>query len=223
MNIIRKLMTAIQGGAREAAEVVVDANGLRILGQEIHECEQNVASSKQRLALIIAEKTQVKRQLDVLKDNSQKYEAEVLKLLKEGNEEAAMKIAEKMAEEEPSLLQKQEHFDKLKSHEMALQGSLKKTILGLDSFKSEYKMAKATDSLQKAQSTFSDSSNPASQFNAMKESLDRIHEKQQESTDKMDAMDQVEAALNIEPLDVQNNSAPSAEEIIQRIKDKKPV
>jgi len=221
MNIFRKLSTLFQGGVREAAEVVIDANGLRILGQEIHDCEQDIGKSKQRLALIIAEKTQVKRDIDILQENSGKYEEEVLKLLNEGEEEKATEVAQKIADAEPKLLQKQDHYKKLKSHEMALQSSLKKTILGLDSFKSEYKMTKATENLQKAQATFSDSSNPASRFNDMKESLERIQEKQQDSTDKMDAMDQVEAVLNIDPLD--NNETVSAEEVLQRIKAKKSI
>jgi len=223
MSILKKLSTALQGGVREAAEVVIDSNSLRILGQEIYECEQDIAKSKQRLAAIIAEKIQVKRDIDALIKNNNNYEKEVMQLLGAGNEGKATEIAQKIAEMEPRLLQKKGHFGKLKSHEMALQSSLKKTVLGLDSFKSEYKMAKATENLQKAHATFSDSSNPASRFNDMKESLDRIQEKQQESTDKMDAMDQVEAVLDVDSLNSKDINVLSAEDIIQRIKSQNKV
>ena len=33
MRIITKLFTAVRGGARESAELVIDANGLRIFAQ----------------------------------------------------------------------------------------------------------------------------------------------------------------------------------------------
>jgi phage shock protein A len=39
MNVFAKLFTAVRGGVREAAEVVVDTHALRIFEQEIHECE----------------------------------------------------------------------------------------------------------------------------------------------------------------------------------------
>lgn len=223
MSILKKLSTALQGGVREAAEVVIDSNSLRILGQEIYECEQDIAKSKQRLAAIIAEKIQVKRGLDALIENISNYEKEVMQLLDSDDKGKATEVAQKIAEIEPKILQKQGHLEKLKSHEMALQSSLKKTVLGLDNFKSEYKMAKATENLQKAQATFSDSSNPDSRFNDMKESLERIQEKQQESTDRIDAMDQVEAALSIDPLNSKDINVLSAEDIIQRIKSQNKV
>lgn len=223
MSILKKLSTAFNGGVREAAEVVIDANSLRIMGQEIHDCEQDVSKSKQRLASIIAEKTQVKRTLDTLQENSQNYEEKISQLLKQGDEEKALEIAELMANEEPQLLQKQEHFEKLTSHEMSLQNSLKKTILGLDNFKSEYKMAKATDNFQKSQGSCSSSSDPSARFSAMEESMKRIHERQQDFSDKSDAMTQVETALNMDSMkDVKDNKTTSAD-IIQRLKEKNSI
>lgn len=223
MSILKKLSTALNGGVREAAEVVIDANSLRILGQEIHECEQDVSKSKQRLASIIAEKTQVKRALDTLQENSQNYEEKITQLLQENNEEKAIEIAELMANEEPQLQQKKEHFEKLKSHEMSLQNSLKKTILGLENFKSEYKMAKATDNLQKSQVSLSSSTDPSARFSAMEESMKRIQEKQQDFTDKSEAMAQVETALNTDPLNNTESTKTTSADIIQRIKEKNTI
>ena len=57
MGIIHKLATALRGSMRESAEQLVDANGLRIFAQEIHECKTNIQHSKQQLAAIIVQKT----------------------------------------------------------------------------------------------------------------------------------------------------------------------
>lgn len=221
MNIMQKLSTALRGSVREAAEVVIDANSLRILGQEIHECEQDITSSKQRLALIIAEKIQVKRDLNHLLESSKKHEKTIIALLNEDNEAQAAQAAQLMAELEPRLEQKQQHLDKLKSHEQNLQDSLKKMMMGLEAFKNEYKMAKATANMQKAQSALSNSSGGStSRFTSMQESLERIQEKQQESADKMEAMEQVNATLSTDPMAQSNEEKTSASDILQRIKAK---
>ena len=46
MSILKKLFTAVRGGAREAGEAIVDANGIRIFEQEI---EIGRASCRERV------------------------------------------------------------------------------------------------------------------------------------------------------------------------------
>ena len=221
MSILQKLNTAFRGGVREAAEAVIDANSLRILGQEIHECEQDISSSKQKLALIIAEKMQVEREIKQLSTSNKIHEETITLLLEEENESQAEVIAQIIAEQEPKIKQKQQHFDQLKAHEESLQSSLKKMIFSLNSFKSEYQMAKATANMQQAQSALASSSmTSSSRFVAMQESLDKIQEKQQSTADKMAAMEKVNAALSINPIDQNHKQEASASDILQRIKDK---
>ncbi len=144
--------------------------------------------------------------------------------MEEDNEEQATQVAQLMAEQEPRLEQKQQHFDKLKNYEQSLQVSLKKMMLGLQTFKNEYKMAKATANMQKAQSSLSQSSSSsASRFISMQASLERIQEKQQESADKVEAMEQVDATLSIDPMAQFNEQKTSANDVLQRIKAKRTV
>ena len=56
MRVFAKLFTAVRGGVREAAEVVVDANALRIFEQEIYECESALQQAKKDLSRVMAEK-----------------------------------------------------------------------------------------------------------------------------------------------------------------------
>lgn len=222
MSILQKLNSALRGGMREAAEVVIDANSLRILGQEIYDCEQDISASKQKLVLIMTEKTQVKRDLDHLIESNKQHEENILTLLEQANEEQAVQIAQLIAEQAPRLEQKKQHFDTLANYEQRLQASLKKMILGLQTFKNEYQMAKATENMQKAQSSLSQSSSGSvSRFTAMQTSLERIQEKQQESADKVEAMEQVDATLSIDPMVHLNGQKASANDILQRIKAKR--
>ncbi len=84
-------------------------------------------------------------------------------------------------------------------------------------------MAKATDNFQKSQESYSSSTDPSARFSDMKESMKRIHEKQQEFSDKSEAMAQVESALNVDPLKETRNKRATSADIILRIKEKNVV
>jgi len=49
MSILRKIMTAVRGGAREVGELVVDANGTRIFEQEIQDAKTHLNKAKHDL------------------------------------------------------------------------------------------------------------------------------------------------------------------------------
>jgi phage shock protein A len=55
MRVFTKLVTAVRGSGREAAEAVVDANAIRIFGQEIYDCEAAIQQAKRDLSRVVAE------------------------------------------------------------------------------------------------------------------------------------------------------------------------
>ena len=65
MSVWKKLVTAIKGGANEAAEAVADSQALRILDQEIREAKEELRKSDNSLTQIMA-----KRKLAEQKVNS---------------------------------------------------------------------------------------------------------------------------------------------------------
>ena len=77
MQLIYKLSTAMRGGTREVLEDAVDANSLRILSQEIYECETGLRESKEHLANVVAEKISLKRKLNAQKDRIESKEAAI--------------------------------------------------------------------------------------------------------------------------------------------------
>lgn len=222
MNIIQKLTTAFRGGIRETAEVVIDANSLRIFAQEIHECEGNISQSKQQLASIIAEKMRVKREVTQAEQLIHKYEKSIASYLESDNEGEALLLAQTTSEKEASRDRQQQHYQQLVAHENMLKQTLKTMVNKLDYYRSEYRMAEATGKLQSAQSKLSKhENNTVSRFGSMQESLSRIQSQQQLFSDEVDAMERVDNYLsgNVDKAtESVVNSA--AQDVLNRVKNR---
>lgn len=222
MRIMYKLVTALRGGVRESAEVVIDANSLRIFAQEIHECENHINQSKQQLASIIAEKMRVKREIEMLEKSISQLEHRMASLLENDDETAALKLAGIVADKESLFERQRGHCEQLQKHEEQLQQTLQKMISKLDNYRTELRMAKATGKMQCAQSKLANNNHGAvSRFGDMQDSLSRIQERQQAFSDEMNAMDQIDAKLSGGFVDEKVNAMKeSASEVLRRVKMK---
>ena len=197
MRIMAKIATVLRGGVRESAEVVIDANGLRIFAQEIHECENHIRQSKQQLASILAERKRVNREVKNAQTEIHTIEQRITERLEQDDEGHALKLAQQVSSKVSLLERNRKHAQQLEDHEEQLQQTLQKMVNRLDSFRSEYRMAKSTGKMQNAQSKLaSHSHGTVSRFGDMQDSLGRIREKQQQFSDEMNAMDQIDAGLS---------------------------
>ncbi len=61
MSVLKKIMTAIRGGAREVGELIVDQNGTRIFEQEIKDAQEHLHKAKQDLTDVMAKQMQSAR------------------------------------------------------------------------------------------------------------------------------------------------------------------
>jgi len=222
MRIMRKLVTALNGGVRETAEIVIDANSLRIFAQEIHECENHITQSKQQLASIIAEKMRRQREINSAEETIKQFETRMSECLQAGNDAKALELAEHVSEKESMLSRHQQHCQHLIKDEKQLQQMLKKMITRLDNYRTELRMAQASSKMQNAQSKLVNRSHGVvSRFGDMQDSLTRIREKQQAFADEMTAMDQIDADLNGNIIDDSVSALKaSASEILERVKRK---
>lgn len=216
-----KIATALRGGVRESAEVVIDANGLRIFAQEIHECENHIRQSKQQLASIMAERKRVNREVQNAQTEIHTIEQRITERLEQDDEGHALKLAQQVSSKESLLEQNQKHAQQLEDHEEQLQQTLQQMINKLNNYRSEYRMAKSTGNMQSAQRKLSThGNNMTSRFGDMEDSLDRIRDRQQQFSDEMQAMDQIDANLSGVPTNQADELKASAQEIIDRIKHK---
>ncbi|WP_370979466.1 PspA/IM30 family protein [Agaribacterium sp. ZY112] len=186
MNILKKLLTALRGGAREAGEAVIDANAMRIYEQEIVDARNHIGQAKESLTTVMAQDMQVKRELEALTSEIAKHEVYATEALNKGNEALALEVAEKIAKLENELKQLSERKDELVKQIDSLKTQIRNGEKTIAEHERQLAMVKTTDSVQKA--TIAISENIAannSQLNSAKDSLERIRKRQQETSDKL--------------------------------------
>jgi len=228
MSLLKKIFTAVRGGAREAGEAIVDANSIRILEQEIKDAEGHIAKAKQDLTSVMAKEMQASREIERLKTQSEEYENYAMDALNKGDDALATEIAEKIAGIESELAQQQEVKSSFSAHADRLRELVKKTERQLAEYKRQLTMVKTTDSVQKATSAISDNfSNSNSKMMSATESLERIKQKQREFDDKLKAAEMLDNESSDASLEAKMKQAgigpqtSSASSVLDRIKAKK--
>ena len=97
MNMLKKIVTLLRGGAREVGEGMVDNNAIRILEQEIADQENAVIKAKDTLTEVMAGETQTKRKITILNDKIGTHENYAAEAIAKGDEALALEVAEKIA------------------------------------------------------------------------------------------------------------------------------
>ena len=204
MNILKQLMTAIRGGAREIGESVIDANAMVIYEQEIEDARHHLNTARESLTEVMASEMQSRRTVKGLEEKIHEREVYVVEALKKDNEALALQIAEKIAAFEEELKQQQSAQRKLHVQVNLIKSQVRKAERSIADHERELLMVKTTDSVQKA--TLAVSENIAanhSNLNTARQSLDRIRRKQQMTDDQLTAGDQLSAAEDDRSLQAQ--------------------
>ena len=117
MGLIQKLATAVRGGVREVLETTVDANGLRILAQEIHECEHAIQLAKQDLSRVSAERIRLQRENATLESAIEKRELQAATALEQDDDGLAREVAQWIVSQEAILRDQRRKQQQLEAHE----------------------------------------------------------------------------------------------------------
>ena len=190
MSVLKKIMTAVRGGAREVGELIVDSNGTRIFEQEIKDAETHLRKAKQDLTDVMAKQMQAGRKVESLKNEITEHEGYVAQALEKGNEDLALEIAEKIAQLEVDLAEQEEVHKSFSSHVVRLKDLVKKTERQLKDYERQLSMVKTTESVQKASAAITDNfASSNSKIISAKDSLERIKERQQNTFDRLAAAD----------------------------------
>ncbi len=86
MGIFSKLTTLARGAARESAEVILDANAIRVFEQEIVDVEESIQLRKQAMSEVIVARNQIDREIESIKLIISKREDQARALLDEGSD-----------------------------------------------------------------------------------------------------------------------------------------
>ncbi|MFT6284086.1 MAG: phage shock protein A [Arenicella sp.] len=178
MSVWRKLVTAVKGGATEAAQSVADSQAIRILEQEIREAKDELRKSDHARTQILAKCKLAQQKVDSLQASVEQYEAHARKAASTDRQlalDCAQKVGDLRAEQDGE----QKYLDQFKQSEKQLAVNIKQAKSNLKRLEQQVDMVKATESVQKAQVAVSSRHLGAnSKMKTATESLSRIQDKQ---------------------------------------------
>lgn len=217
-HLVNKLFTAARGGTREVLEHAIDANTLRILAQEIYESEGLLREAKRHLTEVMAEKLQAQRQLELLSSKVAAKELKIREQLQAQQETSALQLAQALAPLEQQCQQQQQQVAQLQAYEERLLQQVKEAAQQLEHYRSALTMAKATQHAQAVtQKLNSNTQLQSDQFNAIRDTLNRIQQQQLLEGDRLTAQQTMQRYLNDEP-SVQEQRQQQAHAILERLK-----
>ncbi len=225
MSILKKIMTAVKGGAREVGELIVDANGTRIFEQEIKDAENHMRKAKQDLTDVMAKQMQTGRKVESLKAEISEHEGYAVQALEKDNEQLALEIAEKIGGLETELAEQEEVLKSFSEHVGRLKDLVRKAERQIKEYERQLSMVKTTESVQRASAAITDNfASSNSKILSAKDSLERIKKRQQNTYDRLAAAEELEAENSDKSLNQRMQAAgigaeeKSASSVLDRIK-----
>jgi phage shock protein A len=178
MSVWRKLVTAVKGGATEAAQSVADSQAIRILEQEIREAKDELRKSDHARTQILAKCKLAQQKVDSLQASVDQYEVHARKAI-DTDRQLALDCAQKVGDLRAEQDGEQKYLDQFKQSEKQLAVNIKQAKSNLKRLEQQVDMVKATESVQKAQVAVSSRHLGAnSKMKTATESLSRIQDKQ---------------------------------------------
>ncbi|MEP4891003.1 MAG: PspA/IM30 family protein [Aliiglaciecola sp.] len=191
MSVWRKLVTAVKGGATEAAQSVVDSQAIRILEQEIRDAKEELRKSDHARTQILAKCKLAKQKVDSLKVSIGQYEEHARKAIG-SDRQLALDCAQKVADLTAEMETEQEFLDQFTQSEKQLAANINQAKDNLKRLEQQVDMVKATESVQKAQVAVSSRHMGAnSKMKTATESLNRIQDKQKLRSAELEAAEEL--------------------------------
>ncbi len=227
MNVMKKLLTSLRGGARELGEAIVDTQAMRIFEQEIEDSKASLAEAKEGLTEIVAKKMATERKLADIKEKITENEGYAVKALEKSDEALALEVAGKIAKLEASAEEVSNELATYDQNVSILKSQIQEAEKIIAEHERELAMAKARESVQQATKSVTQTVTANdSAIGSARESLERIKQKQQSEQDKLNAGIQLRKELGGDELDNKlkaagiKNEKHSAEDVLARLKAK---
>lgn len=208
MSVWKKLLTAVKGGANEAAEAVADSQALRILDQEIREAKDELRRSDESLTKIMAKRKLAEQKATSLQGSIAEYEAHARSASEKGDTQLALDCAQKVVDLRSQADAEQSYADQFSQTEATLKQNIAQAKNNLRRMEQQVDMVKATESVQKAQTAVSSRHTGAnSKMKTAAESLSRIQERQKEKAAELEAASELAAVESGDDLNARLQAA----------------
>lgn len=216
MGLLRKIGAALRGSQHDTLQAVVDSQAIRILEQEIRDCQEGVAKAKVEMSKIVAERNACDRELGQLDQQLAKLEERAVQALQQGDETMAEHLAQQMADIEASSAEQRKHQQNMQSMESRLRENLLRADRQIKQHVRELRLARASDSADRGMSgSRRQGSRLDEQLEEVQTSLARIKERRQQAEDMTEASRTVDEILGAES---EPETDIRASEILARLK-----
>jgi len=201
MSVWKKLITAVKGGATEAAQSVADGQAIRILEQEIREAKEELRKSDHARTQILAKCKLSQQKVDGFDQSIAEYEAHARKAA-DSDRQLALDCAQKVADLRGQRDTEQTYLDQFRSSEKQLAANIDQAKANLRRLEQQVDMVKATETVQKAQVSVSSRHMGAnSKMKTATESLARIQERQKLKGAELEAAEELAKAESTDDLE----------------------
>ena len=208
MSILRDMFTALKGAGSEVGESIVDANAIRILEQEIRDAEEAIHKARQSLTRLKSTEIRLKRDVNSLNADIADYEVKAVEALDAGNEDIAIKVADRIAEIETDRDEKSAEHSKLAAEIETINKMIKNRNKIIQKNKRELEKVRTIKELQKTTSSISTNfaATGSSQHRVAK-ALERVKQKQSNWKDQMAAGEWMDSEAHTDDLDKELKAA----------------
>ena len=194
MSVWGKLFTAVRGGANEAAEAAADSQALRILDQEIRDAETALRKARSDLAGIMAGAKRLEKRVADLEDKGNRDMASARAAMQADRRDLAEQLANRIGQTRTELQRDEADLERMRAQQTSMMRTVQDTETRIQAMKREIESVKATDSLQKAQSAIASSqSGVNSKLGNAMDSLERIRRRQEETSARIEAGEELAA------------------------------
>ena len=226
-SIWSKLFTALRGGASEVGESIVDQQALRILDQEIRDADSALANAKRELVTIMAKHKLSADRVSEYNAKIKDLESKALAAIQANREDLALEVAEAISTLTGELEVEQKQATEFGGYADSMRKDITKAESRIKSLRQQVDMAKARESVQKAQVSASIASGGANgKLETAVGTLNRLQAKQQQRAAELEAQDQLADASTGTDLERKlreagiTPDAGSANAILERLKQK---
>lgn len=196
MSVIKKLVTLMRGSARELGESLVDANATRIYEQEILDAKHNIEQARGDLTGVMAKEMQSARAIEKLQAEIARYEGLAVEALNKAQEPLALEVAGKVSALEHDLAEQTQAHAGYAVQVSQLKELIKTAEQRIREHERELSIAKTTESVYRATRSISDNiGNSGSKLVNARESLERIRQRHEDLSDRMQASRELDDEL----------------------------
>jgi phage shock protein A len=191
-SIWSKLFTALRGGASEAGEAIADQQALRILDQEIRDADNALANAKRELVTIMAKHKLSAERVAQYNAKIKDLESKAMAAIQANREDLALEVAEAISTLTNELDAEQKQTTEFGAYADKMRKDITKAEARIKSLRQQVDMAKARESVQKAQVSASIASGGANgKLETAVSTLNRLQAKQEQRAAELEASDEL--------------------------------